>query len=386
VGLLFRYNVRNLFVRRTSTLTTLLGIGLAVAVFIVLMALAKGIRSVSETTGDPMQAIVLQKGSNSETTSDIPDLLADHFENLPNVPKDERGPVVARDLFIVLNLPRPDGKSMANVTVRGVTDRSFDLRPEVKVDGGRRPKGSEIIVGRPLVERFANFRVGDHVHFGRRDWTVVGHFDAGGAAWESEVWVDERDLAADFNRGTQCSSIGLKLSRPEDLKAYEDAIAASHDLEGLKAMTMQQYYKGQTQSADFLGFIGGFITVLLAFGAGLGAMNTMYASVGRRAREIGTLRALGFGRVTILACFVFESALLGAMGGAFGCLIALPVNGLSSGTLNWTSFSETTFKFRVTFPMIVAGIVIGGVVGAIGGFLPALAAARRPILASLRAT
>jgi ABC-type lipoprotein release transport system permease subunit len=383
--LVARYNLRNLFVRRSSTAMTLFGISMVVAVFVVLMALARGLRSVGESTGDPLTAIVIQGGTNAETSSGISDETADRFEDLPQVPRDERGPAVSRDLFVVLNLPRPDGGPMANVIARGVTDRAFELRPEVRVDGGKRPRGSEIVVGRPLASRFANLNVGDTVRFCGRDWTVAAHFDAGGSSWESEIWADLRELGAGSKRENACSSLHFRLNRPEDLKSINDALAASKDLNGLKADTLRHYHAAQTQNADILVGFALAITAVLSFGAGLGAMNTMYAAIGARAREIGTLRALGFSRRAVLFAFLCESALIGAAGGVIGCLVAMPVNGLATGTANWITFAEQAFSFRITPGMLAAGVVLGAGVGAIGGFLPALAAARRPIVASLRA-
>ena len=384
MGLILKYNFRNLFVRRISTLMTVLGVAMVVAVFVVLMALAQGLRHVGQVTGDPLTAIVIQSGTNAETSSGIKDETSDRFESLDSVPKDAHGPVVSRDLYVVLCLPRPGGVAPANVVARGVTGRAFELRPEVQVDGGARPRGSDIVVSRILADRFANMNVGDRPHFGRRDWNVIAHFDAGGSAWESEIWVDLRELGTDFKRENACSSMTLKVNRPEDLAKINAELAASKDLSGLKAMSVRDYFAGQTQSAGVLTVIGMFITIMLSFGAGLGAMNTMYAAIGNRAREIGTLRALGFSRTLILFSFLFESALIGLAGGAAGCVFALPVNGLTTGTLNWVSFAETAFRFRVTPAMMAVGLLIGAVVGAVGGFLPALAAARRPILDALR--
>ena len=386
MGLLLKYNIRNLFVRRVSTFMTVFGVAMVVAVYVVLMALATGLRSVSEVSGDPLQAIIIQKGTNAETSSGISDETADRFENLPQVAKDDRGPVASRDLFVVLTLPRPAGGAPANVIARGVTSRAFEFRPGVRVDGNARPRGNDIVVSRLLSGRFANLNVGDRVHFVGRDWNVIAHFDAGGTAWESEIWVDLHELGVGSKRENSCSSITVKLNRPEDVGALNAAMEASKDLAGLKAMSLTQYFAAQTQNASVLTVIGLFITIMLSCGAGLGAMNTMYAAIGTRAREIGTLRALGFARRTILVSFLFESALIGLLGGALGCLIALPVNGISSGTMNWVSFAETAFRFRVTPMMFAAGLAIGALVGAIGGFLPALSAARRPILDALRST
>lgn len=386
MGLILKYNIRNLFVRRISTLMTLAGIAMVVCVFLVLMALAQGILSIGEVTGDPLQAIVLQKGTNAETSSGIPDQAADQVENISALPRDAEGPVVSRDLFIVIMLNRPGGGPPANVVVRGVTPRAFEIRPEVRVDGNRRPKGNEIVVGRAISGRFDHLQVGDRVRFGRRDWNVVGHFDAGGASWESEIWADLAELQADARRGNTVSSLYLRMNRPEDLATINDALAGVSDTKELKAMTVREYFEKQTGNARMIQGVGAFITLLLSLGAGLGAMNTMYAAIGNRAREIGTLRALGFSRFVILASFLFESAVIGLAGGALGCLLALPVNGLQTGAMNWVSFSESAFRFQVTPAMLASGLLIGALVGAAGGFVPALAAARRPILASLRAT
>jgi putative ABC transport system permease protein len=386
VGLIFKYNFRNLFVRRVSTLMTLAGVAMVVAVFLVLMALAQGILSIGESTGDPLQAIVLQKGTNAETSSGISDEAADQAENITVLPRDEKGPVVSRDLFVVIMLPRPDGGAPANLVVRGVTERAFKIRPEVKVDGDKRPHGSDIVVARPLAKRFAHLNVGDKVHFGKRDWNVIAHFDAGGQAWESEIWADLPEIQADSHRGSTVSSLYVRLSRPEDLATLNSELEKTSETKGLKATTVREYFAGQTGTAGMLKIVGSVITFLLSLGAGLGAMNTMYAAIGNRSREIGTLRALGFGRNTILMSFLFESSLIGLAGGVLGCLIALPVNGLQTGTMNWVSFTETAFSFRITPGMLGIGLAIGGFVGAAGGFLPAFAAARRPILASLRST
>ncbi|NUN49688.1 MAG: ABC transporter permease [Candidatus Brocadiae bacterium] len=386
MGLILKYNIRNLFVRRISTLMTLAGIGMVVGVFVVLMALAQGLATVGDVTGDPLQAIILQRGTNAETMSNVSDESADVVETIPSVPRDADGlPLVSRDLLVVLNLPRPDGGPPANVVARGVTDRAFSLHRDVVVDGGRRPRGSDIIVSRSLAKRFASMQVGDRLRFGRRDWNVVAHFDAGGAAWESEIWVDINELGVDFKRENSSSVLYVRLNRPEDLATINADLEANKDVAELKAMSLQAYFDAQTGGAQGLRFVGAFITLLLSVGAGLGAMNTMYAAIANRAREIGTLRALGFSRLLILGSFLFEATLIGLLGGLLGGLLALPVNGLQTGTLNWVTFAETAFRFHVTPGMLGAGLLIGGAVGAIGGFLPALAAARRPILAALRA-
>ena len=379
------YNIRNLRVRLFSTLMTVLSVGLVVAVFIGVMALARGLEEAFEATGEPLNVVVLRQGSQVETSSAVRRDALQVIRYLPGVATDADGkPLVSPEVIVLLNLPkRADGQG-ANVLVRGLRTTGFALRPQVRLVEGRaaRPGLREVIVGRSIAERFDNAGLGQTLRFGRSHWTVVGIFEAGRTAFGSEIWADASELADDFDR-SDYSSVLLRADNAAALRAIEQRIDGDQRLH-LKAQAEPAYYAEQTKNAGPIKILGGFMAVLMAIGASFAIMNTMYASVARRAREIGVLRVLGFQPGSILLSFLGESVILALLGGGLGCLLALPVHGLTTGTMNFRTFSDISFAFRITPELMARGVGFALAMGAVGGFLPARLASRQPMVEALR--
>ncbi len=379
------YNIRNLRVRLFSTLMTVVSVGLVVAVFIGVMALARGLEEAFEATGEPLNVVVLRQGSQVETSSAVRRDALQVIQYLPGVATDAAGtPLVSPEVIVLLNLPKhADGRG-ANVLVRGLRATGFALRPQVRLAAGRaaRPGLREVVVGRSVTERFENAGLGQTLRFGRSSWTVVGVFEAGRTAFGSEIWADASELADDFDR-TDYSSVLLRADSAAALRAIEQRIDGDQRLH-LKAQAEPAYYAEQTKNAGPIKILGGFMAILMAIGASFAVMNTMYASVARRAREIGVLRVLGFQPGSILLSFMGESVILAFLGGLLGCLLALPIHGLTTGTMNFRTFSDISFAFRITPELMARGVGFALAMGAAGGFLPARLASRQPMVETLR--
>lgn len=379
------YNLRSLRARPTATLTTALGMALVVAVFIGMMALSLGFQAALVETGSTENILVLRTGADSELSSGINRDVANAIAALPFVAEDADGePLISPETFVVVGLKRRSG-GMANVVIRGVSPKAFDVRRGFQVTEGRtfRPGSGEIIIGKTLVERVPNTEIGESLRFAGRDWEVVGHFEAGGSSFESEVW-GENELFMPVFRGEVYQTIALRMEDPSAFEGVVETLEADPRLT-VDAHLEREFYANQgTFLGAILRFLAVFIAGVMAIGAVFGAVNTMYSAVDSRAPEIGVLLALGFKPRSVLASFVVESMLIALLGGLIGCLIALPINGLVTSTTNWNSFSEVAFAFRVTPTLLVAGIVFALVMGVIGGFLPARRAAKRPVVEALR--
>jgi putative ABC transport system permease protein len=360
---------------------------MVVAVFVMTLSIAQGFRATLVASGSPGNAIVLRKGSTSETTSAVRRSQLPLVSALPQVARGADGqPLVSAELLVIIALPRKTDGQIANVPVRGVGPRAFQVRDNVKFVEGRAftPGTREINVGRLAVGRFEGVSMNSGVKFGGQTWTVVGIFTADDAAFESEVWGDAVLMLPAFEQNDAYQSVTVRLTDPGAFESYEAAVSADPRLT-LRPQREQDYYSAQSQTlTTVLRVFGAFVTLILSIGAVFGAMNTMYAAVAYRTREIGTLRALGFSRGTIIIAFLAESVALALVGGVLGCLLALPVHGLSTGTTNFSSFTEVAFKFRITPLLLAGGIVFSAVMGLVGGFLPALRAARIPIARALR--
>lgn len=380
-----KYNFRNLAVRRTTTAMTAFSITLTVAVFVVLMALAEGLRSSLSTTGSPLNVLIMREGSQSETVSFVSRESLQVIKYLDGIAKDSKGePMVSPEVLVLINMPRRGQAQGSNVTIRGVGADGPALRPDFKLVAGRyfNPGLREVVVSRKISERFQNCSLGDKLKFAKGYWTVVGIFTAGNSAYNSEIWGDVNELAQDFDRENY-SDVIVRATDARAVKQLQDQIANDRRLH-LKPQTEREYYEAQTQTARPIQAFGIFIAVLMAVGASFAAMNTMYAAVARRTKEIGTLRVLGFSRLSIMLSFVIESVLIAAFGGLIGCVAALPVNGITTGTTNFATFSEIAFNFRVTPELFAAGLVFSVFMGFLGGLFPAWRAAHENIVTSLR--
>ena len=381
------YNVRSVIRRPVSTTLTALGVGLVVAVFIGMLALASGFRAALAKTGATNNAIVLRKGADSELSSGLARDVASMIAADPHVATAADGrPLVSPEVYVLVPLGKAfDTTKVANVVVRGVSDQVWQVRSNIAVTEGERPTSGrpEVCVGKRLVARFPHTAIGQSLHFAGRDWTVTCHFSAAGSAFESEIWGENEQFMPVF-RGEVFQSITFRLKDPA---GFEDAQRA---LQADKRMTVDvhresDFYAQQSQLlSTILSFLAAMITGIMAVGAVFGAINTMYAAIASRAPEIGVLLTLGFKPWTVLVSFLAESAFIAVLGGLLGCLFALPLNGIVTGTTNWSSFSEIAFSFRITPLLLIAGLSFAVLMGVIGGFFPALRAARLQVVQALR--
>lgn len=380
------YNIKNLRVRWTVTLLAVLGIALVVAVFIILVAMSSGFRLALRSTGSSENAIVIQRGAQAELTSgfsreEANRILVDH-----RVARDaDRRPLASPEIVVVGVLTRKDDRADVNVTIRGVTMMAFKVRSVVKVTEGRafQPGLYEIVVGRKLHDRMQGVAIGESLRLQRRDWKVVGVFDADGSGFESEIWGDVDVMSPAFNRGGGYQSLTLRLADPTTLTAFNQELKNNPQIR-VEMKQEQAFYEEQSQGiATGILALAAFVGLVMGVGAVFGAMNTMYAIVSARTREIGTLRALGFHRQSVLISFILESILLALAGGLVGCLLALPINGFTTAT-GGANFSEVAFAFRVTTTALGIGMAFALAMGVVGGLLPAFRAARLPITTALR--
>ena len=386
MGLITNYNLRSMIARKGTAAMTAGGIAMVVAVFVMTLALAQGFRATLVASGSPQNAIVLRKSATAETVSAVmrPDVPI--VESLPQVARGSDGrPLASPELVTIIALPRFSDNQPANVPARGVGPKAFEVRDTLTfVEGRRFAFGTrEINVGRAAMGRFKGLTIGSDVKFGSATWKVVGVFTANDAAFESEVWGDVDLMMPAFQRNGY-QSLTVKLTDPEAFDSFKAAVEGDPRL-FLQPQREQDYYAEQSRAlTTVIRVFGAFVTMILAIGAMFGAMNTMYAAVAYRTREIGTLRALGFPPSRIVAAFLTESVALALVGGIIGCALALPVHGLSTGTTNFSSFTEVAFKFRITPALLAGGMVFAGLMGAAGGLLPAIRAARIPVARALR--
>jgi putative ABC transport system permease protein len=388
LGIPLKYNVRNLFVRKITTSLTVLGIALVVAVFLSVMALGEGLTRVFKSSGSEKNVLVLRQNSQSELQSGVAREQVPLIVTLAGIEKDADGkPLASTELVIVLNLEKLGGGS-SNVTIRGVSDKAMKLRPQMRLVEGRmfKPGVSEVIVSRSVGNRFKDCKLGDTIKFGAFRWTVVGVFDADGTAPDSEIWTDVESMQSDFKRNGY-SSVLVRTTDRAGRDAFLAGLAGDARL-ALEGKNERKYYDDQTSTAAPIKFLGLFVGVVMAIGACFGAMNTMYAAVTARTREIATLRALGFSRRAVLISFVIESVVLALLGGLLGCLLGLLTVKLAlsgvTGTTNFATFSEVVFAFRLTPQLLITGIVFSIFMGFFGGLLPAGRAAFTKITTALR--
>jgi len=386
MALPIKYNLRNLVVRKGSTLATAFTIGLTVAVFLMVMALARGIDLTLSSSGEPLNVIVVREGSTAELNSSVSREQFNDLRYLDGVVKEGDQPLATAEIITLIYKPRKGMSQGSNVMVRGVGPMSFKLHSGFQVVQGRTFQAglTEAVVSKRISERFQGLDVGDKFRIQTTDYTVVGLFETGGKAFESEIWVDVNSLASTTNRET-FSSVLLRVNDANALAALSQRITDDPKLH-LKAISERTFYEDQQGVASgALKVLAGFITFIMAVGAGFAGMNTMYAAVARRTKEIGTLRVLGFGRMSILIAFLLESMVVALLGVVIGVLLAMPLNFVSTGTSNWTNFSEIAFNFKVTFDLILIAFIFGAIIGFVGSLLPSIRAARLRIVEALRA-
>jgi putative ABC transport system permease protein len=380
------YNVRNLRLRKGLTIMTALGIALTVTTAIFLMALLAGLKRAFVSSGNPLNVLVLRKGSEAELSGGFDAALYPTLTSLPGIAKDSKGqPMTSGEWVVVIVLPRKDGTGEVNVTVRGMMPDGLELRPSAKLVEGRwfQPGRREVVVSKSIRDRFSHANIGDYMEFGKGKWQVVGVFDAGGSAYESEVWGDVNQMATDFDRQGGFSSAYLRATDPVAADALKNRVSDDQRLK-LEGVLETDYYAKQTSSGAPIKVIGIVVGVIMAIGSSFAAMNTMYAAVAYRGREIATLRVIGFSRPAILTSFVFESLLIALLGAAAGILLMLPFNGMQTGTSNAVTFSEVVFSLQITWGVAMAAVAFALIMGLVGGFAPAWHAARQNILSALR--
>jgi putative ABC transport system permease protein len=385
-----KYNVRSLRARKVGSLMTIFGVGMVVWASIFAFGLSAGLDKTLEIAASPLDVLVLRKGSTSEAVSAVSDAVARDISNLPGIATDSDGAVMAaRELVVFGYLPRRGETVKVNVTVRGVEPRSAKLREGMQIVEGRnfQPGLREAIVSRAMSERFQGLGLNEEFEVQGGMFRVVGIFEAGGGAVESEIWTDQSVLAQIVNRTGATSSMQLRAASRDDQERLINRIKADEQID-LNAMTEEQYFADQAAQSGLIKIVGGMIAFFLTIGAMFAVANTMYGAIASRAREIGTLRALGFGRVSILFAFLLESLLLCTLGALLGCLGALALQyvygGLRTGTMNPGTFTELAFSFDFGPQVLLKGAVLAVIMGLIGGFLPALRAVRMKVVDALR--
>jgi ABC-type antimicrobial peptide transport system permease subunit len=385
--ILLSYTLRNLAARKLTTLLTAGGMALVVFVFATVLMLEEGLRRTLVDTGSPDNVVVTRRSAGTEVQSVIDREQAAIVENQPEVANGIDGTRLAsKETIVLISLVKRDSDKASNVLIRGVGQKSIELRPQVNIVEGRMfsPGSTEIIAGKSIAERYHGARVGEILRFGQREWTVVGLMDAGKTGFDSEIWGDADQLMQAFRRPVY-SSVIVKLNDPEGFSEFKQRIEADPRLT-LEAKQENAFYAEQSKLlSNFIRYLGLILSIIFSIGAIIGAMITMYASVAHRTTEIGTLRALGFRRATILLTFLIEALMLGLAGGLAGLVLASFMQFFTISTMNWQSFSELAFRFTLNGAIIAKSLAFALVMGVAGGFLPAARAARLDIVDSLRA-
>ena len=378
--------IRSIPQRLGSSIVAIIGIGGVVVVFTSVLSIAEGFRAAMRGTGDPQTVIVMRSGSDTEMTSGLSGEEARLISEKPGIENSD-GPHASPELFVIVGHPLQRSGTDANVPLRGVTPAALKARPQIKIAEGRmfNTGTNEIIVGRAASRQFANLSIGSPVRWGTTNWVVVGTFDANGSVAESEIWCDARVLQPAYNRGNSFQSVYARLASPDSFQTFKDALTTDPRLQ-VTVVREPDYYSQQSQVLQtVIRRVGFGIAALMALGAIFGAVNTMYSAVANRTREIATLRALGFGSSLVVISVLFEAVLLSVIGGLIGGGLAwIGFDGYQTTTMNWQSFSQVAFAFRVTPALLALGMLFAVVMGLVGGFFPAVRAARMPIVTALR--
>ncbi|MFQ5982720.1 MAG: ABC transporter permease [Woeseiaceae bacterium] len=380
-------NLKSLPQRLAPSVVAIIGVGAVVGVFAGVLSMASGFEKTMLAAGSEQSAIAIRAGSSGELSSGIGNDQAQLIANAPGVLRDDDGPVVSAELYVLVDIAKRSNNQEANVPLRGVQAGAFKVRDNVSIVEGRtfEPGKNELIVGRAAQQEFIGLEVGGVIPFGLTEWTVVGAFAANGSVSESELWTDVRVLQSIYRRGNSFQSVRVKLESPNAIETFEQALKDDPRVE-TDVYSEKTFYSQQSENlAQFIRLVGYPITILMAIGAIFGALNTMYSSVSARGKEIATLRALGFGPLSILTSTIIESAALAVLGGILGGGLAwLFLNGYTVSTLNGPSFSQVVFDFAVTPDLLADGLVAAIIIGLVGGLFPAIRAVRIPVSAALR--
>ena len=383
----FSYIARNLVARKLTTALTAGGMALVVYVFATVLMLAAGLERTLVATGQDDNVIVIRRSAQTEIQSGVDRYQAGVVESLPDIAIGEDGErLISKEPVVLINLPKRGSNKPSNVVIRGVTPQGLVLRAQVRLVEGRmfRPGTAEIITGRAIATGFQGAGVGETMRFASRDWSVVGVFDAGRTGFDSEIWGDAEQMLQAFRR-VGFSALIFRLADTDRFDAVKQQIESDPRLT-LEAKRETRFYADQSEAlSKFISYLGTTISVIFSIGAIIGAMITMYASVASRTGEIGTLRALGFSRSSILVAFLVEALLLGLIGGVVGLAAASAMQAISISTMNFQTFAELAFSFTLTPRIVVASLLFALAMGFVGGFLPAARAARLKIVDALRA-
>lgn len=383
----FVYNFRSVTARWTSSIVAVLGIAGTVGVFVAMLSLARGFRATLVASGSEDNAIVLRAGATSEMMSGIKLEDIKILQDAPGVARASDAPLVTSEVVVVAPFPLRATGTDANAQIRGVSANVLTIRRNVKIVQGRmfQPGLAELIVGKNASSSYSGLTLGNTINFGGGHWQVVGIFDAGGSAFDSEVWCDARVLDDVYKRPSNIfQSATVHLSSPGAFEQFKDAVTSDRRLNFDVTREIDYYAKQSTRMTQLITILGGLVAFVMAIGAVFGALNTMYSAVAERGREIATMRALGFGGGAVVFSFLVEALLISFVGGAIGCVAVLPLNGLTTGTMNWQTFSQLAFAFRITPALLLAGIVFALLMGLLGGLPPAMRAAWRPVAVALR--
>src|SRR6516164_3344183 len=381
------YNVRSVRARWTSTIVAVLGIAGTVGVFVAMLSLARGFRATLVASGSPDNALIMRAGSPSEmmggVTLDSIKIIAD----APGIARDANGPLLTQDVVGVFPFPLISTGTDANVQVRGVSPNVLEIRRFAKIVEGRMFSSgvSELIVGKNASRTYRGLTLGNRVNFSGGKWTVVGIFDAGGSAFDSEVWCDAHILADILKRPNNIfQSVTVHLESPDSFQKLKDSLTTDPRLNVDVVREIDYYAKQSTTMTTLITVLGGLVAAIMAIGAVFGALNTMYSAVAERGREIATMRAVGFTGGAVVFSFLVEALLIALIGGLLGAVAVLPLNGLTTSTMNFQTFSNLAFAFKITPVLLVKGVIFALVMGVVGGLLPAIRAAVQPVASALR--
>ena len=381
------YNVRSVKARWTSTIVAVLGIAGTVGVFVAMLSLARGFRATLVASGSPDNALIVRAGATSEMTSGVPLDSVKILQDEPGIARGADGPLVTPEAVLMAPIPLISSGAQANVELRGVSPNVLDIRKTVKIVQGRMFRGglAEVIVGKNANKTYTGLTVGNTISLGTQRWQVVGVFDAGGSSFDSEVWGDPHLLEQAYGRpDNSFQSVTAHLTSPDALAQLKDAVTTDPRLNVDVTREIDYYSKQSTAMTTLITRLGGFVAGIMAIGAVFGALNTMYSAVADRGREIATMRALGFGGPSVVFSFLLEALLISFVGGVLGCVAVLRLNGLTTSTINFQTFSNLAFAFKITPELLVGGIGFALIMGVVGGLFPAIRAARLPVATALR--
>jgi putative ABC transport system permease protein len=380
-------NLRTIVERRGTSLATVVGVAGVVIVFVAVFSIAEGVRRALTSTATSDTAIVLRSGSDSEMMSGLQRDDTRVIAETPGVRRSAAGPMASAELYVIVDIPKRKTGTDANVPLRGVQPAAFEVRDEVRIIEGRRfePGRNEVIVGQAAASQFQGLEVGGRLPSGQNEWTVEGIFTANGGLAESEIWCDAGVLQPAYRRGDSFQSVYVRLESSEAFQKFKDALTADPRLD-VKVVRETEYYASQAEGlTTLIRSLGVVITIMMGVGAIFGALNTMYAAVATRTREIATLRALGFRAGPVVLSVMTESLLLALLGGGVGAAVAyFAFNGFQTSTMNWATFSQLSFSFTVTPLLLGLGLACAMLMGMVGGVFPAFRAARLPVATALR--